>query len=266
MRRSKVTAAIIAKNEEKNIKGCIETVLGWADEVVVVDGCSTDKTAPIARSLGARVIEHAWEGNFAKERNIANENSRCDWVLHIDADDRVTDEFKKRVDEVLDSDKTVDVYKFKRKSFFLDHFMEYGGWYHYVPNLVRRGRVRFEGDLHERPSYSGKLGTIEADIEHYPFDSISQFIERHNRYSTIQAARIFKENGAFRMSEVKKNLLGKSFKTFWKIYVKKKGRREGIHGLIFAMLFAFMNFMVWAKYWELCDKEKRGREGGSIRE
>lgn len=258
MRKSKITAAIITKNEEKNIKDCIETVRKWADEVIVVDGCSTDRTAPIARQLGARVIEHAFEGNFARERNIGNENSKCDWVLHIDADDRVTDEFKKKLDEMLDSDREVDVYKFRRKSFFLGHFMEHGGWYHYVPNLVRRGNVTFEGDLHERPVYAGKLGTIEADIEHYPFDNISQFIERHNRYSSIQAARIFKENGVSKAGEVRKNLLGKSFKTFWKIYVKKKGRKEGMHGLVFAMLFAFMNFMVWAKYWELCISEKKG--------
>ena len=256
MKRSKITAAIIAKNEEKNIRACIESVKGWVDEVIVIDGCSTDKTAVIARGLGAKVIEHAWEGNFARERNIANENSTCDWVLHIDADDRVTDDFKKKTDQLLDSDKTVDVYKFKRKSFFLGHFMEHGGWYHYVPNLVRRGKVNFEGDLHERPVYSGKLGTIEADIEHYPFDSIAQFMERHNRYSTIQALRIFKESGAAKMPEVRKNLLRKSFKTFWKIYMKKKGRKEGMYGLIFAVLFAIMNFLVWAKYWELCIKDK----------
>lgn len=259
MRRSKLAAAIIAKNEEKNIRACIESVKGWADEVIVVDGCSTDKTAVIARGLGAKVIEHAWEGNFAKERNIANQNSACDWVLHIDADDRVTDDFKKKADELLGSDKTIDVYKFKRKSYFLGHFMEHGGWYHYVPNLVRRGRVNFEGDLHERPIYSGKLGTIEADIEHYPFDSITQFMERHNRYSSIQALRIFKENGVSKMPEVKKNLLRKSFKTFWKIYMKKKGRKEGPYGLIFAVLFAIMNFLVWAKYWELCVKEDKGK-------
>lgn len=256
MRRSKVTAAVIAKNEEKNIRACIESVRKWADEVIVVDGCSTDKTAAISRELGAKVIEHAWEGNFAKERNTANQYSSCDWVLHIDADDRVTDDFKKAADRVLDSDSQVDVYKFKRKSFFLNHFMEHGGWYHYVPNLVRRGRVKFEGDLHERPVYSGKLGVIEADIEHYPFDSIAQFMERHNRYSSIQAARLFKENGASKASEVRKNLLGKSFKTFWKIYIKKHGRREGMHGLVFALLFAIMNFLVWAKYWELCIAKK----------
>ncbi len=252
MRRSKVTVAIITKNEEKNIAFCIDSVKGWADEVVVIDGYSDDKTAEIAKSLGAKVVEHRFEGNFARERNLGMENAAGDWVLHIDADDRVTQDFKDRLDEIIDSDSDVDVYKFRRKSFFLGHFMEHGGWYHFVPNLTRRDRVRFEGIVHERPVFSGKIAALEADIEHYPFDSISQFITRHNRYSTLEAERIFKEKGSSEIRNVKRNALGKSFKIFWKIYVKKQGYKEGMHGLVFAILFAFMNFLVWIKYWELC--------------
>ena len=259
MRASKITAAIITKNEEKNIKGCIDSVKGWADEIVVVDGYSEDKTAEIARALGVKVVEHRFEGNFAKERNMAMESATSDWVLHIDADDRVTQDFKNMVDAVIDKDEEVDVYKFKRKSFFLGHFMEHGGWYHYVPNLVKRDKVRFEGVLHERPVFSRKISAIEADIEHYPFDNIAQFIERHNRYSTLEAKRIFEDNGPSQKSHIRKNMIGRSFKIFWKIYVKKKGHREGVYGLVFAILFAFMNFLIWAKYWELCSKDEQER-------
>jgi len=257
MRKSKITAAIITKNEEKNIRGCIESIGGWADEIIVIDGYSEDRTAEIAKALGARVIEHKFEGNFARERNISMENTRSDWVLHIDADDRVSEGFKKAVDAVIDGDESVDVYKFKRKSFFLGHFMEYGGWYHYVPNLVRRGKVKFEGVLHERPVYNGKTVEIAADIEHHPFDSITQFIERHNRYSTLEAGRIFKEAGRTKVALAQKNAIGGSFKIFWKIYIKKRGYKEGMHGIIFSILFAFMNFLVWAKYWELCNNDEK---------
>ena len=256
-RKSKITVAVITKNEEKNIKGCIESVRGWADEVIVVDGCSEDKTAEIATALDAKVIEHRFEGSFAQERNISMKNTKSEWVLHIDADDRVTEEFKNTVDETIDKDESVDVYKFRRKSFFLGHFMEHGGWYHYVPNLVRRDRVEFEGVLHEKPVYSGRAVEISADIEHYPYDSIAQFIERHNRYSTLEAGRIFKDIGWSKIALVQKNAIGKSFKIFWKIYVKKKGYKEGIYGMVFAILFAFMNFLVCIKYWELCINCKR---------
>ncbi|GEM_PF-1431976 len=259
-RKSKITAAIITKNEEKNIKGCIDSVKGWADEIIVVDGCSVDKTVEIAKSLGAVVIDHKFEGNFARERNISMENTKSQWVLHIDADDRVPEEFKRVVDDTIDRDETVDVYKFRRKSFFLGHFMKYGGWYHFVPNLVRRDKVKFEGVLHERPIYTGRAVEINADVEHYPFDNAAQFVERHNRYSDLEAGRMFNEFGNSKAMLVRKNAIGRSFKIFWKIYVKKKGYKEGMHGMIFSILFAFMNFLVWVKYWELCnnDEKKKG--------
>ncbi len=259
MRKAKVTVGIIAKNEEKNIKDCIETVLGWADEIIVVDGYSVDKTVEIAEESGARVIKHRFEGDFSKERNIVMENASGEWVLHIDADDRVTPEFKKTADTVIDRDESVDVYKFKRKNFFLGHFMANGGWYHYVPNFVRRREVKFDGPIHERPVYRGKLGVIEADIEHYPFESIAQFIARHNRYSSIEAGKIYKNEGPGELTRIKKNAIRKTFKIFWKAYVKKKGYKEGMYGLIFAVLFAFTNFLTWIKYWELCTQNDKGK-------
>ena len=119
MRKSKITAAIIAKNEERNISGCINALKGWADEILVVDGYSDDRTVEIARSMGARVVQHKFEGDFSVERNQAHEHGTGDWILHLDADDRVTDGFKERVDSVID-EAPVNVYKFRRKNHFLD--------------------------------------------------------------------------------------------------------------------------------------------------
>lgn len=250
MRKGKIAAAIITKNEGKNIAGCIERVAGWADEVIVIDGFSEDKTAEIAKKKGAKVITHRFEGDFSVERNKAMENTACDWVLHLDADDRVTEEFKRVVDDVIDSDPSINIYKFRRKNIFLGHFMEYGGWYHSIPNLTRRAKVRFEGRLHERPVAEGETGEINADIEHHPYGSIAQFVERHNRYSSIEAERIAEENKNISVKEIKKNMIGRTVKIFWKMYVKKKGYKEGAHGLVFAVLFALTNFLTWAKVWE----------------
>jgi len=257
MRKAKITVAVITKNEERNIGPCLERVQGWANEVLVVDGFSTDATTTIAELMGANIIRHQFEGNFATERNIAMQSATGDWVLHLDADDRVTEDFKKTVDDIIDRDPEIDIYKFRRKSFFLGHFMEYGGWYHYIPNLVRKGSVVFEGELHERPVAQGKTGSVDADIEHHPFESITQYMTRHNRYSSIAAEEKFKEEGVSQLSYVKKNALGKSFKIFWKIYFKKKGRKEGMYGFVFAVLFAITNFLVWVKYWELCENAIR---------
>jgi len=254
MEKIKITVAIITKNEEANIVRCLESVR-WADDCVVVDGYSTDRTAEIARSMGARVIEHKFSGSFADDRNVGNENARYDWVLHIDADDVVTDGFREKLAATLKvkNEKTV-IYKFRRRNFFLGHSMDYGGFHHYIPNLVDRRHVRYEGAVHEVPVYKGALGVIDADINHYPFDSIGQFIERQNRYAGIAARRMLETEGVLDERLIKKGLINKTFKTFWKSYVKKQGYKDGIYGLVFGVLFAFINFLKWAKYWELTGK------------
>jgi len=252
MDKLKVTAVIIAKNEEKRIAKCLDSIK-WADEVVVVDGLSTDKTVEIAKGYGAKVVPHKFTGAFADDRNIGNDNARNDWVLTLDADDIVTDGFRLKAEAALSQNKgdTV-IYKFRRKNFFLGHAMENGGWSHYIPNFLNRRFVRFEGEVHEVPVYKGAMGTIEADIEHYPFDSISQFINRQNRYTDIAAKDLLKGKGVLSEKKIRKEMMGRSFKIFWKAYFKKKGYREGFYGLLFAVLFAFINFLKWAKYRELC--------------
>jgi glycosyltransferase involved in cell wall biosynthesis len=254
MEKIKVTVAVITKNEERNIARCLGSVQ-WADELIVVDAFSTDRTAEIARALGARVIERKFTGSFADDRNAANDAARNDWVLHIDADDVATDAFAKRLGEALGSGKDVSVYKFRRRNFFLGHSMDHGGFHHYIPNLVRKA-VRYEGLVHERPISTGNEGVIEADIEHYPFDSIKQFVDRQNRYTDIAARILLETEGVLDEKAVRKAMVGKSFKVFWKSYVKKQGYKEGVYGLVFAILFAFINFLKWAKYWEKTIKEK----------
>ena len=252
MEKPKVTAVIIAKNEEKRIAKCLESIR-WVDEAVVVDGFSTDRTVDIAKSYGAKVVQHKFTGAFADDRNIGNDNARNDWVLTLDADDVVTENFRAKMEEALSKDSGIVLYKFRRKNYFLGHYMEYGGWSHYIPNLINRRFVRFEGDLHEVPVHKeGVEGTIEADIEHYPFDSIAQFVDRQNRYSSILAQDVLKKRGVLSDREIRKEMVGRSFKIFWKAYFKKKGYKEGAYGIIFAVLFAFINFMKWAKYKELC--------------
>ena len=255
MDKTKVSVVIIAKNEEKKIGRCLESVR-WADEVIVVDGYSDDRTADIARSSGARVIQHKFAGSFAEERNLGMAEASNDLVLQLDADDVVTDGFREKMEEALSEKERADVYKFRRKNFFLGHCMEHGGWCHYIPNLVNKTKVRFEGDVHEVPVYGGKSGVIEADIEHYPFDTISQFIDRQNRYTDIAARRLLKDRGALSEKEIRRNMTGRTLKLFWKSYVKKQGYKEGAYGLVFSILFALINFMQWAKYWELTKKEQ----------
>jgi len=255
MEKINITVAIITKNEERHIAKCLGSI-SWADDIIVVDGFSTDKTAEIARSLGARVIEHKFTGSFADDRNVGIENARNNWVLHIDADDIVTEGFKKKLVEILAKKEDFFVYKFRRRNFFLGHSMDHGGFHHYIPNLVKKGHVRYEGVVHEVPVHSGPVGVIDADINHYPFDSVAQFVDRQNRYAGIAAKHLLKTDGVLNEKTIRAGMVGKSFKVFWKSYVKKQGYKEGVYGLVFAILFAFINFLKWAQYWELVKKDE----------
>lgn len=246
----KISVVIIAKNEEKKIALCLDSVK-WADELIVVDGFSRDKTVEIAKSFGAKVIQHKFTGSFADDRNIGMENASNAWVLQLDADDIVSENFKVELEKALLKNEDTAVYKFRRKNFFLGHSMEHGGFHHYIPNLVNRTLVKFGGEVHEVPVHKGRVGIINADIEHHPFDSISQFIDRQNRYTDLAAKALFKKEPLSSNSSVLNDMLFKSFKIFWKSYIKKRGYKEKFYGFLFAVLFAFINFLKWAKYWEI---------------
>ena len=248
--RERLSVVILTKNEEQRIARCLENAQ-WADEVVVVDGMSTDRTVEICRRFGARVVSHAFEGSFAKERNLGMEHASGEWILQIDADDVITPEFRARVEQLLASQPSHAAFKFKRKSYLMGRFMRYGGWYHYLPNLVRRDAVRYVGDVHERPVVNGSIGVLEADIEHHPCEDLAAFISRHNRYTSIHANELFQQQPRLSSRRVLWGMIRKPWKTFWKSYVKKQGFREGLHGFLFAYFYAWIELLKWAKYWEL---------------
>jgi len=248
--RKRLTALLIVKNEEKRIGRCLESVK-WADEIVVVDGYSTDKTIDICNEYNAKVVQHRFDGSFDTDCNLGIESSSGDWIIKLDADEVVTESLRKDIEKVLEDDKGYSAFKFKRKNFFLGHFMKYGGWYHYSLHFLKKGEARYKGHIHETLIVDGKIGQLEGDCEHYPFNSLSEFIERHNRYSGIEAKKILDSQGVLSLKVIMYNLKIKPLKRFWKFYVKKQGFREGIYGLIFSVLFAWVHFLNWAKYWEL---------------
>lgn len=247
--RKRLSAVIITKNEEEKIPNCLESIK-WADEIIVVDGYSTDRTVEICRDFGAKVIQHQFEGDFGKERNIGTDAASGDWILQLDGDDVVTPELRNRIEEILNNDFPYVAYKFRRKNFFLGHFMRYGGWYHYYPHLYKKGFAKYDGKVHHLLKIDGKIGTIEEAVEHYPFQNYEQFINRQNRYTSLEAKEMLEKDGVLEAKIIRHNLTTKPLKLFWKMYVKKMSLREGIYGLIFSVLYAWVHFIKWAKYWE----------------
>ena len=248
--RLKLSVVVLTKNCADKLTNCLESVK-WADEIIIVDGGSTDGTLDIAHKYADKIINSKFEG-FGAERNKGAMEASGDWVLELDADEVVTDAFRGRMTRILrGEDEGCAAFKFRRKNSFLGRTMMRGGWYHYSAHLFKKGSAHYEGDIHEKLLVNGKMGKIEENIEHYPFDSMAEFLQRQNRYTTLQAKEMFKENPAIELKTVMYNLKWKPLKLFYKMYVKKLGCLEGMQGLVFSVMFAWVHFLKWAKYWEL---------------
>lgn len=253
--RKRLSVVILTKNIEDKIRNCLESIR-WVDEIVVVDGFSTDATLKICNEYKTKIIQHRFEGDFGQERNIGIDNCSGDWILQLDGDEVVTDGFKDEITKVLEKEDKFAAYKFLRKNFFMGRFMRYGGWYHHSLHLFKKGFASYHGRVHHELMVNGETGILNAEIEHHPFDNFSQFITRQNRYTDLESKEILDLRGIVDERELLYNIRVRPLKLFWKFYIKKKGFKEGIHGFIFSVLFAWVHFLKWAKYWELIKDKK----------
>ena len=247
--RERLSILLLTKNEEARLAPCLDSVR-WADEVVVVDGESTDRTRDIAHAVGATVVNRPFSGSFAQERNAGLDAATGDWVLQMDADDAVSPELRAAIERVLVGGSPHAALKVRRRNYFLGHRMRYGGWYHYNLVLFRRPACRYEGLVHERLIVQGTIGVVDGDLVHRPFDSLEQFVDRQNRYTTLQALELLQRPDRPDEGMIARQLRRRPRKVWWKLYVKKQGWREGMWGLVFSVLFAWVELMIWAKCWE----------------
>jgi (heptosyl)LPS beta-1,4-glucosyltransferase len=255
-RRATLAVVMMTKNEAHRLAACLDRVAGWADEIVVIDDLSTDGTETVAHRYTDQVHRIASHDDHFAQWNRGIERAASDWVLHIDADEWVTPELKRAINGVLRDDRGHSAFRLMRLNHFLGRPMRHGGWHHPHLILFRRDRARCVGTgIHVRLEVQGTIGQLDADIEHYPFSSIAQFLERQNHYSSVEARVRWEERGRLPMRTIAYQTAWRPGKLFWKFYVKKEGRRDGMVGLIFSVLFAFTHFLLWAQVWELqqCD-------------
>ena len=249
-RRATVSAVVLTKNEASRVARCLASVQ-WMPEVVVVDGLSTDRTVEIGRAVGARVIQRAFGGSFAEERNAGLAAATGDWVLQLDADDVVTPGMRRAIEAVLRADDaSYAVYKFRRRSIFLGRRLRFGGWAPYAPHFVRRLAVRYEGRVHEQPVTSGRVGVLDAEIDHYFCDRYEDLVGKLNRYSTLEVEERDGHESHLSHGDLCATLLLRPLKLFWKIYLKKSGYRDGLPGLIMALHNSWSHVIIAAKRWE----------------
>jgi hypothetical protein len=172
-------------------------------------------------------------------------------VLQLDADDEVSDELRLALDRLLVEGTPHAAFQLRRKNNFLGRWMMHGDWHHFYRTLYRRSRCRFTGRVHHTLQVDGTTGTLDAPVLHYPFLSLEQFVVKQNRYTSLEAQELLEEQGVLPTRRVRYELVWRPLKLWWKMYVKKRAYREGWHGLVFSILYAWVNFLKWAKYWEL---------------
>lgn len=252
----KLTAVIIAKNEEARIERCLKSLSKLADEVIVIDDLSTDRTSEICRNQGARVILSQSNGNFDKQRNLGIQNATGYWILQMDADEVIPLETAVQIRNAIDNLKQFVAFRIRRKNYFLGHFLRYAGAYDYMIKIFRKDSAKYIGEsVHETLNINGKIGTIEANVEHYPYDSISQVIQRSCFYNEVEANLFMKSSPKVSLKEIKNRLTWKALKLFCKLYFKKKGYKDGMHGLAWCVVNVIGTQIKWLKIWEKALKE-----------
>lgn len=249
--RETLAVVLMTKNEEARLAACLDRVAGWADEIVIIDDLSTDRTVEIARRYTQKVFSIASEDDHCAQWNRGIERASSDWILHIDADEWVTPALQQAIDGILIDAHGHSAFELMRKNVFLGHPMRYGGWYHRYRILFRRTRAHCLGKgVHPRPQIDGTIGWLDADVEHYPFTSLAQFLERQNHYTSVEARNLLERQPGLPGRMIWFQAAVRPIKLFWKFYIKKQGYRDGWYGLVFSMLFAFAHLLLWAKYWE----------------
>jgi glycosyltransferase involved in cell wall biosynthesis len=252
--RSSLSVVILTKDAGTTIQQCLDSV-SWADEVLVIDGGSSDDTVSRCERAGARVIRRPATENFGEERNVGIDSAKGDWILQLDADEVVGLEFREALVGVLQRGEPAAAYKFRRRNTFLGHRMRHGGWDHHSLHLFRRGLARYEGRVHERLIVDGPIGVLSVGVDHYPFRTLDEFVDRQNRYTSLEAHQWVESSGRVPMRTFWWQTTVRPMKLWWKIMVKKQGFREGMFGFIFAGLYAFVHLLKWAKAWEILDAQ-----------
>ncbi len=249
----KLSVIIITKNEAANIAECLKSV-SFADEFIVVDSGSTDGTVELARALGAVVeVTPDWPG-FGPQKNRALDLVTGDWVLSIDADERVTPELAQEIRAVMAAP-AADTYEIARLSNFCGRDIRHSGWWpDYVLRLFKRGTARFtDSAVHERvvPT-NGEPLKLRGYFLHFPYDNLDALVTKINRYSSDAAAMMYAKGKRASVF----GALGHSFWTFVRIYLIRRGFLDGRHGLVLAVTAASGSFFRYSKLMFLADKHK----------
>lgn len=249
MTQQKISALVLSYNNEKEIKRCIES-LSFADEVVVIDSFSSDKTAEIAKSHGAKVFQYGFS-TFGKLRNLALKHASYNWIFSLDTDEVATKPVIDEVRKITESSNSSDIYFVPRLNTVFGRQLKYGGWFpdYRQPQFFKKGSLTYreQDDVHEGFDLLGSKGFLKNHIEQFPFDNLEHYLKKMERYTTLMAKRMLKENRKFSPIQ----LITRPSFAFFKRYFLRGGFLDGFHGFLMARLYSDYTFQKYAKFWEL---------------
>jgi glycosyltransferase involved in cell wall biosynthesis len=253
----KISATIIVRNEEANIAAVCETV-SWADEIVIVDSDSTDRTVEIARRYTGQVFNRPFQG-YRDKHEFADSQATGDWILWIDADERITSELRLSLDDLKRQDPSTlpDGFRIARRTQYLGRWIEHSGWYpDYQMRLYRKAASYWDGVApHETARVRGRVETLPGEFLHYTKRNLSEHHRVLDEYTTLAAEHLVKNRKRARGID----LIVLSIASFIRTYFIKQGFRDGVPGLIIAMFTAYSVFLKYAKIWEHENNRNEGR-------
>lgn len=254
-----LSVVLIARNEEAHIERALKSA-SFAEEILVVDGGSTDQTVPLAEACGARVVQRPWT-NFSEQRNFSLQQARKDWVLVLDADEAITAGLVDWLESFFRTGKQNSApygYKIKRTEFFLGRRV-YGACWNpsFQDRFFLRTKANYIGEIHEYPVVEGGFirAPENAAIEHNPQVTVESFLEKMNRYTSIEAFDRYQEGQRTSLPH-----LGVAFfATWWKNFFYYKGYRDGAYGFVICLMEAVSRTVRHIKLWQIQELDRKGR-------
>lgn len=261
--RRKLSAIVITLNEEERIGDCLKSV-SFANEVIVVDSGSVDKTVDIAEKFGAKIVEQT-AGNFSQLRNKGVKEAKSEWLLYVDADERVTPALRREIGQLISkSINRYSAYAIPRRNFILGKELKHGGWWpDYVLRLIKKSALKgWKGELHEQPEIKGlpaarlpdgqgrqgDVGKLKNPLIHLKHDNLNDMVDKTNEWSEIEAKLMYKAK------HPPMNILRFAtamFREFWLRMIKQRAFMDGSTGIIYALYQVFSRFVSYAKLWEM---------------
>ncbi len=244
----KLSVVISAFNEEKKIEDCLKSV-SFADEIIFVDNSSTDQTLKIAKKYTPKIFVRENNPMLNINKNFGFSKAKNDWILSLDADERISPELAKEIQSsIINHKSSVAGYWIPRKNIIFGKWIEHTGWYpDYQLRLFKKGKGRFEEKhVHEMIKLEGEAGKLESPIIHYNYENISHFLKKTLLYAENEADQLIEKGYNFSWQDCVRF----PTKEFMSRFFAREGYKDGLHGLVLSLLMAFYHLLVFVNIWE----------------